>query len=100
MTGPVETITIERRRRGFFGWIFLIAFWLFNAFMAYAFFGGMNRAGEQMDAATSSAARAGTAIGTMIGGSMVLFWWLAGFVILGGFVLLTRGRKVTITRTR
>ena len=46
-----------------------------------------------------SGAVIGRAIGATIGTSMLLGIWMAGSVILGIFVLLSRGRKTVIEET-
>jgi hypothetical protein len=45
----------------------------------------------------SDAERVGAAIGTTLGVSMIIGLWVAGDIILGIFVLLTRGTKVIIS---
>lgn len=93
-----STVRTERYRRGFFGWIFLILFWGFNALMAYATFVGLSGSAEDMAQLTTDAEKAGYAAGTAIGASFILIVWAAGALILGLFVMFTRGRKV-ITET-
>ncbi len=93
-----KTIRVERRQRGVFGWVFLILFWVFNAFMAWGLFEGLANTSEVAATATTEAQKAGAAIGTALGVSMVLGIWMAGAAILGLLVLMTRGRKV-ITET-
>lgn len=93
-----KVIQIERRKRGFLGKIFLILFWLFNIFMAVALFSAMDNNAGEMAALSSDAERAGYAVGTAIGGGIILFVWLAGAVILGLFALLTRGNKVIVEK--
>jgi hypothetical protein len=44
-----------------------------------------------------SAEQAGQAIGGTIGSGVILFFWVAGAVILGLIAMLTRGRKTIIT---
>lgn len=87
----------ETRKRGFFGWLFLILFILFNVLMLIWMIGGMNAATSV--ATSSEAEQAGRAIGTAIGAGMILFIWVAGAIILGLFALLTRGRKTIIEET-
>lgn len=87
----------EVRKRGFFGWIFLLLFILFNILMVAWMIGGMSAATST--AATGAAEEAGRAIGTAIGAGMILFIWVAGAIILGLFALLTRGRKTIIEET-
>lgn len=96
MTTVVRT---ERRKRGVFGWIVLLAFWAFNLFMAWALLSGLTDTAGRTAALTSDAERAGAAIGTALGVGFILFVWMAGAVILGLFTWLTAGRKV-ITETR
>lgn len=93
-----KTVRIEKRQRGVFGWVFLVIFWAFNAFMALSMFLGLANTGDMMGKATTEAEKAGTAIGTALGVGMMLSMWMAGAVILGLFVFLTRGKKV-ITET-
>ncbi|NBE05955.1 hypothetical protein [Paragemmobacter ruber] len=92
-------IRTETRKRGLFGWIFLIIFWAFNALMALAFFAGMNGAAESTATLTTDAERAGAAIGTVIGAGMIVSIWAFGAIILGIFVLLTRGKKIIVETT-
>ena len=82
-----------RGKRGFFGKLILWGFWIFQALMLVWLIGYWGTIGEQMDTATSDAAQAGTAIGGTLGTGMIVFFWLAGTVILGVFALLTRGPK-------
>lgn len=85
----------EIRKRGFFGWVFLLLFLAFNALMAawlfsyWATISGLETHG--------SAEQAGHAIGATIGSGVILFFWVAGAVILGLIAMLTRGRKTIIT---
>lgn len=92
-----QVIQVEQRRRGVFGWIFLGLFWAYNLLMVIWLFSGLAEIGETSTQLSTDAERAGAAIGTAIGVSMVLGIWMSGAVILGLFVLLTRGRKTIIT---
>lgn len=89
-----KIIRKETRKRGLFGWLALVVFLLFNVIMLIAFVGGMQGAANL--SATTDAERAGHAIGTMMGATALLTIWVLGDIILGAFVLLTRGRKITI----
>lgn len=88
---------IERRKRGPIGWVFLVLFWAFNAFMLISLLSGVSNVSTHYDSLTTSAEKSGAAIGTSIGITMLLGLWMAGAVILGIFVLLTRGPKVIET---
>jgi hypothetical protein len=90
----MRTIQKEIRKRGFFGWVFLVLFWLYNAFMAAWLFTYWQQV-SRIDA-PSSAAHTGVIIGGTIATGVIVFFWVAGAVILGLFALLTRGRKTII----
>lgn len=93
----MNTVTrIEKRQRGFFGWIFLVLFWAFQLLMVLWFVGGMSAAGESAAGLTSEAERAGAAVGTVLGAGLILSIWAFGTIILGAFTLLTRGKKVIV----
>jgi hypothetical protein len=97
----MATVTrIEKRQRGFFGWVFLILFWGFNALMLYALLAGLGATADSTAAMKSEAEHAGAAIGTVLGMGMILSIWMAGAVILGMFVIFTRGKKIVIETTR
>lgn len=84
----------ETRKRGFFGWIFLILFWAFNALMLFWLISYFNVIGQTE--VHSSAEAAGRTIGGTIGTGMLLFMWAAGAIILGIITLLTRGQKTIV----
>ena len=89
-------VRTEKRVRGFFGWVFLVVFWCFNALMAFGFFSGVSGNVQQAENLGSDAERAGYAVGTFLGAGMILSVWVLGAVLLGIFVLLTRGKKVIV----
>lgn len=93
-----RTVRVERRQKGFFGWVFLVIFWVFNALMAVWMVAAIGITAEGAGEAASEAEKAGAAIGSAIGLSMVLSVWLTGALLLGLFAFMTRGRKV-ITET-
>lgn len=85
----------EVRKRGFFGWVFLLIFLAFNAFMALWVWAAFDAAGS-MDAA-SDAERAGHAVGTGIAVFTIMIVWAVGAFITGLLALLTRGGKTVVT---
>ena len=85
---------IETRRRGVFGWVFLLMFWGWNILMAVALLGGLSNTSTTFQSLTSDAERAGHAFGTGLGVMMLMSLWTSGAIILGLIVLLTRGKKV------
>jgi hypothetical protein len=87
---------IEKRRRGFFGWIFLTAFWLWNAFMAFTIYLTATNQIDQYGKLTSDAERIGYTAGANIGITLAVIIWGVGAVILGMFAHFTRGRREMI----
>jgi len=82
---------VEKRKRGFFGWIFLIIFWGWNALMAWALVMGAGAANcaQYATRAEQDGCNAGAGIGIM----MVLFMWAVGSVVFGMLAYFTRGRR-------
>lgn len=73
---------------GFIGFNILMVLWLVHGIDAVS-----------QVTADSDAARAGKAIGATIGFSLILGIWVVGDIILGLFVLMTRGEKVLVEQT-
>jgi hypothetical protein len=92
-----KIIRRETRRRGFFGWLFLLLFLAFNALMALWLFAYWGELGKI--ATPSEAERVGRTIGGTIGTGLILFFWVSGAVITGLLALLTRGRKTIVEET-
>jgi len=88
----------EVRKRGFFGWVFLLIFLGFNALMLAWLISYWSIPGEGINSADSAKA-AGTAIGGTIGTGMLLTVWVFGSIITGLLALVTRGRKTIITES-
>ena len=87
-------VRIEKRQRSAFGQIVKWIFIAFNVLMLIWLISGMSAVSQMTP--DSDAARAGHAIGAAIGFSMVLGIWVMGDLILGLFVLLTRGNKIIV----
>jgi hypothetical protein len=83
------TKTLTVRKRGFFGWIFLILFLAFNAYMAAAIAFGIWQRWIHGIGITE----------TMVFGTLVVVWCI-GSVILGLLALLTRGSKSVTTEIK
>jgi hypothetical protein len=79
----------ETPQRGFFGWLFLLIFLAFNAFMVVFLVVYRNLLGG-MSPTTTEWERAGHTIGSIFGTGAILFFWVSGAVITGLLVLLTR----------
>jgi hypothetical protein len=69
-----------------------LVFWGFNAVMAFWLFGYWS----SISPVSGDAAKAGQAVGVTLATGMVLFFWAAGALITGLFVMLTRGRRTYI----
>ena len=106
LTATKTTQTVERRQRGIFGKLWLYSFWAFQAFMiwftfinvgAFAEVTGSGLA-ECVNQEYQGACEAGTVIGAGLASGMIAtvgwFAWFLGTIILGLFVLMTRGNKV------
>lgn len=93
-----KVIRRETRKRGVFGWIFLLIFLGFNAFMALAMIRGLTSAADIP--AVNDAERAGRTMGAIIGGGALLVIWFLGAAITGLLAMLTRGSKTVIEEIR
>ena len=83
----MTTITrVERRKRGIFGWFFLILFWLFQIVMAVALFAAIGGTADHSATLTTEAEKAGAAIGTALGFGMLASIWASCSVILGNYI--------------
>ena len=93
----MATITrTEKRKRGFFGKVFMILFWIFNTLMLLWLVAGIKATSTGVAEATSEAAKAGAVVGSAIGIGMIMAVWAAGAVILGLMVVLTPGKKIIV----
>jgi hypothetical protein len=95
---PGETVYEERRKRGFFGWVFLLIFLAAQALMLAWCTTASIDVGNQSARVMTDAERAGLNIGAGVGFAFLFIVWAAVTIITGAFVLLTRGRKVVVTR--
>lgn len=82
---------LRKPKRSFFGKICLWIFYLFNVLMVVWLVGGL-KATSQIEAVTE-AEKAGAAIGTGIGVTMILIVWVIGDVITGFLALMTRPKR-------
>lgn len=84
---------LRKPKRSFIGKLIKWIFILFNLLMIFWLVGGTMSASETYSTATSEAARAGAAIGTGLGISMILTLWVIGDILIGIFVFLTRPKS-------
>ena len=89
-------IRSERRKRGLFGLLFKYAFILYNLLMVGWLVSYWIQVGGQIERLTDGASRTGGAIGATLGTGLIAVFWVAGAVVLGLLVLLTRGKTVIV----
>jgi hypothetical protein len=90
-------IVREVRKRGVFGWIFLILFYGVNLYFGYALIRGLAAVAPSInDPNASQAEQAGTSIGLMIGFGSILAMWGFCAVITGLLAMVTRGKRILI----
>lgn len=89
-------VRTEVRKRGFFGKLVKLAFIAFNILMAVWVFGGLATLSDGAANLSNDYERAGFGAGAVMGMGALVFLWAAGDVILGLFVLFTRGKKTII----
>jgi hypothetical protein len=88
-----QQISNQKPQRSFFGKLIKWTFIGFNLLMLLWMIVGVGGASQKVAEATTEAEKAGGAIGTGLGAMMIIFIWVAGDLILGIFVLLTRAKK-------
>lgn len=93
----MSTIQREVRKRGFFGKICKWIFILFQILMIIWLVSYWIDIGQTIDSSDSEAERIGSGIGATIGTSMLLFFWVAGTIVLGAIAYFTKGKKFLIT---
>jgi len=91
-----KTIRTEVRKRTLMGKIIKWSFICFNVLMLVWMLSTCAAVGDGINNAHSDAEQAGTAIGGAMASGMQIFIWMAGDVILGILVLLTRGKKMLV----
>lgn len=92
----MNEVFIEKRKRGFFGWVFLLIFILWNILMLLWLISYGSTVGTME--VSSAAEQAGRNIGATIGVGMILFTWAIGSIITGLLALLTRGSKTIVRK--
>jgi hypothetical protein len=89
-----RVVSRATRKRGFFGWVFLLVFLAYNGLMLAWLIAYANVISNTQ--VHGAAAGAGKVIGANLGTGILLFFWVGGAVILGLLALLTRGSKTVI----
>jgi hypothetical protein len=82
--------------RGVVGWVFELAFYLFNLIMAIAIISLIWRSGDILAAAETELAKGLAGFGAATKLFILLFVWMAGDLILGSLTVITRRRKALI----
>ncbi len=89
----VETY-VEKRKRGIFGWLFLIVFWLWHPMMIWWLVEYGRWANDKIGTyGRATPGRIGAEAGATMAVGFIIFVWVAGSVILGLMVFFTRGQK-------
>ncbi len=91
-----RVVRTEVRTRGFFGKLMKWSFILFNLLMLYFVIQGAVSINDGAKTLATDYEKAGYGAGAAIGFGAMLFVWAAGDVILGLFVLFTRGTKTIV----
>jgi predicted MFS family arabinose efflux permease len=94
MSAEARGMEAVRRKRGFFGWFFLLLFIGFNILMLWAADFGMGAA-DKLPSLSNNVFSLGVDLGAAIGIVAFIVCWVVGFLLLGLLAYLTRGRKVT-----
>lgn len=81
-----------RRRRGFFGWLFLLLFIGFNMLMLWTAEMGLG-ASDKLPGLSTNVFSLGIDLAA-VGVAAFIVFWAIGFLLLGLLTWLTRGRKV------
>ncbi|WP_443091349.1 hypothetical protein ACTUM7_01320 [Basfia succiniciproducens] len=84
---------LRKPKRSFMGKVFKCLFIFFNVLMLIWLVGGVGGNADLINNASNEAERAGAAIGTGLGATMILGLWVIGDIILGLFVLFTRPKS-------
>ena len=90
--------TVTKHERGFFGRVWQIVFWAFQALMIWMMFlnvGGGAELASECTGEYAASCEAGTAIGTGIIAIAGWFIWFLGTLVLAVFMFATRGKAVT-----
>lgn len=95
-----RVVRTEKTVRGPFGKVVKWAFIIFNILMIVWMLGTCASVGDVVNQAGSDAEQAGAAIGGTIGVMLILAIWAFGDLILGMFVLFTRGKRIIVEETQ
>lgn len=91
--------TITKHKRGFFGRMWQIAFWLFQLAMIGLVAINIASGSEvAVECAGEAACEAGAAVGVGLIAAVGWMVWMLGTLILGLLMLTTRGKTVTIEK--
>jgi hypothetical protein len=94
----MSEVYIEKRKRGFFGWLFLIVFILWNALMVLFLISMIMTTNNLMQTTAPGGESTGTAIGVGFSFIMLIIVWALGSVITGLLALVTRGSKTMVKK--
>lgn len=92
----MATVQREVRKRGLFGKLMLILFWIWQVLMVIWLVSAIAGMGA-VEQPTTEAGQAGAAIGSVIGLGIIFSFWGFGTLIFGALALMTRGARLLIT---
>ncbi len=93
--GKLKKATVTKHKRGFFGRVWQIVFWLFQIAMIALVVINFQSVDEVATDCGSKACGAGAVIGGSIVAVGGWFLWFLGTIILGLLMFATRGKLVT-----
>jgi hypothetical protein len=94
-----KIVRTEKTVRGPFGKLVKWAFILFNIVMLCSVLAFCAHVGNVVNESASDAETAGAGIGGALGSGFLMMIWLVGDVVLGMFVLFTKGKKIVTEET-
>ena len=94
-----KVVRTEKTVRGPIGQIVKWTFIIFNIVMLCLMVAFCGHVGEVVNQSASDAETAGAGLGGALGSGFLLMIWLVGDVVLGLFVLFTKGKKTVVEET-
>jgi hypothetical protein len=85
---------------GFFGVVWRILFYGWQVLMIIWFFSYSAEVAPLVESATDEWTRAGASLGIAMSWGLILFFWLAGSVVLGILVLVSRPARTLVPISR
>jgi hypothetical protein len=94
----MPSVTESKRKRSFFGWFIVAAFWGWQLLMGLWLLLAVSSTSDLYSHSRNAVEQAGTAIGATVGVMLILTIWVLISLLLGLMLLFTRGKTISITR--